>query len=353
MVYLCVLNNNITFADDKNTHKMNKLTLKNKFTGILLCLLMLIVYLIGLVLYQNRVSVLSEINILFESAIVLDTEVRMEETNSTYSSGYTLPRQSSSAISIQSENITETFKTNIDSTYLAKSEKLFRVKQSFLLQKSPMKLLILDSLFKSALIANGINVNTAFTYTVNKNTQYSNEDTTIYTTLRALPAITAGVKSEIVLQAYVDVPFLHLKGRGRVYFIMLTAVFFLFLFLLGVTWYNKKLAVVLIEPIKEEGRVLIEIKENLLFDPEQGILYYNDNVKVSFRNYKLKLFILLLNKPAHFESSVNIMSLLWRHTATTAKLNTTIKRLRKDLEPIPDLTIISKNRGYQLKITTI
>ena len=332
---------------------MTKLTLKNKITGILLCILMLIIYLISLILHQNRVSVLSEINTLFKSTIAQETEIRMKETNSNYSSGYKQPNQSRSITSIQSENKTETVKTNNDSTQLIQSEKVLRVKQTFLLLENPTKISILDSLFQATLIAHGINAKAAFTYTVNKNTQYSNTDSAIYTTSKALPAITAGVKNEIIFQAYAGVPFSCLVSRDKVYFIMLTAAFCLILILLGAIYFSNSLTIIPVESIKEEKKALIKIKENLLFDPEKGILYYNNDVKVSFRNYKLKLFTLLLNSPEHFQTSENLKIALWEHVATTNKLNTTIKRLRTDLEATPNLKIISKDGGYQLLIITI
>ena len=330
---------------------MNKLTLKNKFTGILLCLVMLIVYLIGLVLYQNGASVLSEINTLFKSSIVLETEIRLKEIDPT---GYKQSNQYHSIATIQSKHKTEAVKINNDLTQLTQSEKVSSVMQTYLLfEASPARISRLDSLFQVALIANGINANIAFAYIVDKTTQYSSTNSAIYAMSNALPAIITGVKSEIVFQVYADVPLSCLVSRDKVHFIMLMLLFSIILFLLGFTCFSKKLAILLVEPIHEEKRMLIKIKENLLFDPEKGILYYKDNVKVPFQNYKLRLFVLLLNNPEYFETSANIKSLLWRHTATTAKLNTTIKRLRRDLEPIPDLTIIFRNGGYQLNITTI
>ena len=73
--------------------------------------------------------------------------------------------------------------------------------------------------------------------------------------------------------------------------------------------------------------------------------------KVSLENYKLKLFVLLLNSPEHFQTSEDIKKIVWGKTgATNDTLNTTIKRLRADLKPIPDLKIVHGNGGYRLEI---
>lgn len=59
---------------------------------------------------------------------------------------------------------------------------------------------------------------------------------------------------------------------------------------------------------------------------------------------------MLLESPDHFQFTEEIKDKLWGKVATAHKLTTTIKRLRQDLEPIPDLKIVSENGGYRLYI---
>ena len=170
---------------------------------------------------------------------------------------------------------------------------------------------------------------------------------TFYKSACALPPITTCVKDEIVLQPYVEIPFYCVINRSKGHFIIVGVIFCLLLGLLIATRYSKKFAT----PVCEEPRKLIKIKENILFDEGKGILYFNVDIKVSLENYKLKLFILLLNSPEHFQTSEDIKKIVWGKTgATNDTLNTTIKRLRADLKPIPDLKIVHENGGYRLEI---
>lgn len=321
---------------------------KKLFVGCLsLCMLMLLIY-FGYIFRERRKSVLSDIRSLCNEVIHQDKENRLLETGSQSFSGYRSLASDSSTISYSGAQVEKVAK-NTNSSDLITEEKQYRVDQSFLLMENPIDVVVLDSLFNLALQQGGmINVHAALAYTANDDqTVYSNPDLTFYKSACALPPITTGVKNEIVLQAYVEIPFYCVINRSKGHFIIVGVIFCLLLGLLIATRYSKKFAT----PVCEEPRKLIKIKDNILFDEGKGILYYNVDIKVSLENYKLKLFILLLNSPGHFQTSEDIKKIVWGKTgATNDTLNTTIKRLRADLKPIPDLKIVHENGGYRLEI---
>ena len=315
--------------------------------GLSLCLLMLLVYSVYIFI-ERRKSVLSEIRNLCIEVIHQDKENRLLDTGSLSFSGYTSLESDSSIISYSGGQVEKIVK-NINSLDLITEEKQYRVDQSFLLMENPIDVVVLDSLFNLALQqADMVNVHTALTYAVNDDkTVYSNPDLAFYESACALPPIATGVKDEIVLQAYVELPFYYVISRNKGHFIIIGIVFCLLLGLLIAIKYNKKF----VTPVCEESRTLIKIKENILFDDKKGILYLNTDIQVHLVNYKLKLFVLLLDSPGHFQTSEEIKMIVWEKTgATNDVLNTTIRRLRKDLENIPDLKIVFENGGYRLNI---
>lgn len=321
---------------------------KKVFVGcLLLCMMTLLVYSMY-IFHRERQATLSDICNLCDEIIHQDKEYRLKETGILSSSGYKSSESDSSTVLYSSGQVEKVAK-NTDSSDLITEEKLYRVDQSFLLMENPIDVVVLDSLFNLALQQGGmVNVHAALAYTANDDkTVYSNPDLTFYKSACALPPITTGVKDEIVLQAYVEIPFYCVINRSKGHFIIIGIVFCLLLGLLIAIKYNKKF----VTPVCEESRTLIKIKENILFDDEKGILYFNTDIQVHLVNYKLKLFVLLLDSPGHFQTSEEIKKIVWGKTgATNDVLNTTIRRLRKDLENIPDLKIVFENGGYRLNI---
>lgn len=317
---------------------------KKVFVGcLLLCMMTLLVYSIY-IFHRERQATLSDICNLCDEIIHQDKEYRLKETGILSSSGYKSSESDSSTVLYSSGHVEKVAK-NINSSDLITEEKQYRVDQSFLLMENPIDVVVLDSLFNLALQQGGmINVHAALAYTANDDkTVYSNLDLTFYKSACALPPITTGVKDEIVLQAYVEIPFYCVINRSKGHFIIIGIVFCLLLGLLIAIKYNKKF----VTPVCEESRTLIKIKENILFDDKKGILYLNTDIQVHLVNYKLKLFVLLLDSPGHFQTSEEIKKIVWGKTgATNDVLNTTIRRLRKDLENIPDLKIVFENGGY-------
>lgn len=321
---------------------------KRVFVGCLLfCMLILLAY-SGYNFRVGQLLILSEISSLFDGVVHQDKEYRLKEAEVLSSSGYESSEQDSYTISYSGGPV-ERIPQNTKSDNLITEEKQYRVDQSYLLIENPIDIVILDSLFYLALQQNNMTkIHAALAYTANDDqTVYSNPDLTFYKAACALPPITTGVKDEIVLQAYVEIPFYCVINRSKGHFIIVGVIFCLLLGLLIATRYSKKFAT----PVCEEPRKLIKIKGNILFDEGKGILYYNVDIKVSLENYKLKLFVLLLNSPEHFQTSEDIKKIVWGKTgATNDTLNTTIKRLRADLKPIPDLKIVHENGGYRLEI---
>lgn len=321
---------------------------KKVFIGSLFfCVMMCLLYFFY-IFSENQQSALLEICNLFDKAIHWDKDYRLKEIASSSSSGYNLSDRNNSTVLCFGNHV-EQITENSQLINLSPEEKQYRFDQSILLMENPIDVVVLDSLFNLALQQGGmVNVHAALTYTANDDkTVYSNPDLTFYKSACALPPITTGVKDEIVLQAYVEIPFYCVINRSKGHFIIIGIVFCLLLGLLIAIKYNKKF----VTPVCEESRTLIKIKENILFDDKKGILYLNTDIQVHLVNYKLKLFVLLLDSPGHFQTSEEIKMIVWEKTgATNDVLNTTIRRLRKDLENIPDLKIVFENGGYRLNI---
>lgn len=317
---------------------------KNVFVwSLLACTLMIVVYSI-FIFFEIRQSCFSEILSLCDKVIHQDKEYRLKETDITSSSfGYKSSGRDSSAVLYFDSHIEKVDK-NLKSVELKSEEKQYRCDQSILLIENPIDIVVLDSLFNLTLQQNKINVNAALTYTVNNDkTIFSNPDLDFYQSASALEPISTGVKDEIVIQTYIDIPFSYVINRNRNHFIILLAVFCLIIGIISTTRFSK------IIPIKEKPRTLTKIKENLLFDREKGILYFNDDIQVSLINYKLKFFVLLLDSPGYFQTSEEMKKIVWG-IATPDRLNKTIERLRDDLQLIPDLEIIHEYGGYRLNI---
>lgn len=321
---------------------------KRVFVGcLLLSMLVLLIY-SGYIFKEGWQSTLSEISNLFDRVVRQDKTHRLKEVDVLSSSGYNFSEKDSTTVLYFNGQV-EKIAKKTESDDLITEEKQYRVDQSFLLMENPIDIVALDSLFYLVLQQNNMtNVRAALAYTANNDkTVFSNPDLTFYESSYALPVITTGVKDEIVLQAYVDIPLSYIMCRNKEHFIIVGGLFCLILSILFAAWYNKKS----LKPLIEEPRELIKIKKNLLFDKEKGILYFNDDIQVVLENYKLALFNLLLDSPGHFQTSEAIKRFVWKDSvATTDTLNTTIKRLRINLKPISDLNIVFGNSGYRLDI---
>lgn len=319
---------------------------KRVFTGSLfICLLMLLFY-SGYIFCEGRQSALIEIRSLCDKVMHQDKENRLNEIGALSYSGYKMS-DCDTIITYSNDNVEKIVKNN-NAVDMTADEKVYRVDQSYLLIANPIDIFVLDSLFNLALRQiNMENIQTALAYTVNNDTViYSNPDSAFYFSATSLSPIATGVKDEIVIQAYVDIPFFYVVSSHKEHFLILLIVFCLILGVLFIIWYNKKFVV----SIHETTRGLIKIKENLLFDKEKGVLYFNRDIQVALINRRLDIFILLLESPEHFQTSKEIIRIVWGNGGTSDVLNSTLRRLREDLKPIPDIKIVHENGGYYLHI---
>lgn len=337
----------LTFDLTNNKEKAMILLLKKRvFLGSLLFCLLLLLFYSGYIFNEGRESALLEIRGLCDKVMHQDKENRLNEIDALSYSGY---KESDCDTTITYFNgHVEKIVKNDNAIVLMADEKQYRVDQSFLLMENPIQIFVLDSLFNLALQQNNMsNIQTALLYTVNNETVIcSNPDSAFYLSATALSPITTGIKDEISIQAYVDIPISYVIGRHKEHFLILLIVFCLTLGVLFTIWYNKKFMV----PIQETTRKLIKIKENLLFDKEKGVLYFNGDIQVALSNRRLDIFVLLLESPEHFQTSKEIIRIVWGNGGTSDVLNSTLKRLRDNLEPIPDIKIVHENSGYCLHI---
>lgn len=300
---------------------------------------------------KNKTNSIQKIETIFESTISKDKDRRQSEVNFSYHR-IKEPEQNQDSIRIESEKEHITIKKEDSFDLLSEEEIMYIHSQMYLSQRNPIQIAILDSLFHEALIQQKIPALTAVTYTLNGKTEYSHADSSSYTSNHALKEIVIGPNRKIVLQAYIQIPVSYLIKQSLPLYILIILVWIGIVALFIWREFFKKPKGITIVPIPEVTKRVIEITKDLSFDEEHGLLIYKDTT-VSLKNKALSIFNLLLKNRGYYIASEDILQTCWPDGSVTKDaLTTTIKRLKQDMEPIPELTIESaRSKGYKLIIS--
>lgn len=304
---------------------------------------------------ENEYIVASNI---FKEVIKRDRDFRLKGHHVRY-----LTEQSTNGDSIKLETSKGviTYKKEVESSTKDKflEDKEFTTSQLYLMLKNPIRASVLDSMLRAELVKKGILVQTAVIYegrldkTIQKD--YSTPDSSFYHTALALLPIHIGIPKlnfEISLKGYMNSPFKYLlKKVPNLEMILVAYGVLLLSFILSVIWclYMHK---------KEGGKrqrsdFEIEIADDLVFDKNTGEITSNGLVFCQLREYRMKLFLLLLEAPDHYLDYESIREIIWKDkNVTKERINKTVTRLREDLKDLPiPITIENvRSHGYQINL---
>lgn len=297
---------------------------------------------------KHKTDSIQKIEKIFALTIREDKARRQNEQAISYHH-FKEPEQNNDSILIESEKGSIKIRKENSLGHLPEDEKMYIHFQMYLSLRNPIRATTLDSLFNRNLQDEHIPALTAVTYTIDGKTEYSHADSSFYTPDHALEEVVIGVNREIVLQAYAKIPIYYLIKQSLPLYttIILVWIGIVALFV----WWTcfKKTKNLTIVPIPEVTQILMKITNDLSFDEEHGILIYKDTTVV-LKNKGLSVFSLLLKNRGYYIASEEILQTCWPEGSVTKDaLTTTIKRLKQDIEPIPELTIESaRSKGYKL-----
>lgn len=220
--------------------------------------------------------------------------------------------------------------------------------QHYLSMENPIQVTLLDSAFRASLYEHAISAQTVTCYTFIDKTECSSSDTSFYQSFIPLKEIVFGANRAIVLQAFVQFPFLYIVGEvflRNIFWIL--AMVILWVIAIVLTWKRPRINIL---PLQEAPKEMIQITEDILFDETHGVLHYHRH-RIELANQRLKLFCILLEHKGYFIESDRLKEEIWPDGSVSKDaLTATAKRLKEDLSPIPGLVIESaRGHGYVLK----
>ena len=326
---------------------------------LLLCIISLVSCAANFIFIEKQQNSLVDVNSIFKFAIREDKNVRMRNLKIPTFYGYSKGRNESSF----AEKNTQIFiNINKENKYrkLSQEEKISRADHTYLQYKSPIKVHILDSLFKLKLQKSTIFLQTEIKYIADSDTAYSAKNKAFYTAALPLEKITTGFNDQLELQAFVKMPFLY---RISTFIYIVTCLLFL-ISLGGLILVRKKSDE---EQLAEEADSFIvphtiklsdfakQITPTIFFDEEKGEIIRNGEITY-LTGARLTIFSLMMSDDDYFVQRLAIKARLWpKNDDVKDVLNKAMERLRCGLKSIPEFEILyDRNRiGYYLKITKL
>ena len=369
--------------------------------------------------YQNvKYELQEESQTLFQRAVQDDTNRRIKDLGDAFCFSYSgANRLERDSITIKTADTIIHMKNNKEvARRMSSQEKSDFSLQHYLSMENPIQVTLLDSAFRASLYEHAIPAQTVTCYTFIDKTECSSSDTSFYQSFIPLKEIVFGANRAIVLQAFVQFPFLYIVGEvflRNIFWILAMVILWVIAIVLtwkrprinilplqeapkemiqikedilfdethGVLHYHRHrielanqrlklflamvilwvIAIVLtwkrprinILPLQEAPKEMIQIKEDILFDETHGVLHYHRH-RIELANQRLKLFCILLEHKGYFIESDQLKEEIWPDGSVSKDaLTATAKRLKEDLSPIPGLVIESaRGKGYSLKIVS-
>ncbi len=301
--------------------------------------------------YQNiRLRLLEKSQVLFQQVVQEDTDRRTRELGDDFCFSYTGGTWlESDSITIEQADTIIRIKNNKEiACRMSPREKADFCLQYYLSLKNSILVLSLDSAFRASFYEHAIPAQTATCYTFIDKTERSNQDTSFYRSFIPLKEVVFGANRTIVLQAFVQIPFLYIVGEAlsrNIFWII--AMVLLWGIAIILTWKRPRINIL---PLQEAPKEMIRITEDILFDETHGVLHYHGH-RVELANQRLKLFCILLAHKGNFIETSKLKEEIWPDESVSKDaLTVTAKRLKEDLAPIPGLAIESaRGKGYLLK----
>lgn len=319
--------------------------------SFLLCIFITIGYLSYFTLFTMKNKTLEKTYDLFKKVLMEDADRRFSELGVPFYTMHSSKERAQASLKIISTDGTDILDPHKNDSIRSLSENEINnlLIQTFLLNENPIQVRVLDSLFNARLLAAGYPFRTAVRYTAKGKTTHSASDTSLYRSASPLRIVHTGLKDEMVLQAYVEIPFLfQVAKQKKIFFLLFSLLAFLVATCFWIV-YSPMAERYIYRPIRKKPRVMQQLTENLYFDAERGLLMgYGHEVRLI--NYKLKLFNLLLDSPGHYRSMDDILRMVWEGAIVSNNtIEQTIRRLRKELACFSDLHIVTERKvGYRL-----
>lgn len=302
---------------------------------------------------KTEKQLVAEAHEVFDMAIRQDKTQRGEGYLNIFTSKRKTTRTPSKSIMITTEEEVKDVKKK-EEKGLSYEERRYINDHVYLLEKNPIHVVRLDSLFKEALKKEGLPGETAVIYTANEKSEYSTSDSMFYKKAIALELVS--ISSFIKLQGYVKYgDFFVLSKVPHVWTIvviwLVVALCFLgYNFLKWKEWKLFKIIFAEIPPgasvpeTKEEFTFIPSasdkcLKEGLYFNAEIGdIIYENKRIYLSKKSAELLNYLLLGER--WFQSYENIKKDIWRSEETSAdSVRLAVSRLNKELKAVPELSV--------------
>lgn len=299
-----------------------------------------------------RCELQEESQALFQQVVKEDTDRRIKELGNDFCFSYSgANRLERDTITIMAVDTIIHINNNKDvARRMSSQEKTDFCLQLFLSMENPIKIASLDSAFRLALHELSIPAHVATRYTFIDKTVYSVKDTSLCQSFIPLKEVVFGPNRTMVLQAFVQFPFLYIVGEvisQNTFWILVIIIF-----LVVVVFLTRKRPGISVLPLNEPPIEVLQIADDILFDETHGVLHYHGH-RIELVNQRLKLFCVLLEHKGNFIDSDKLKCEIWPDGSVSKDaLSTTVKRLKNDIQPVSELTIESaRGRGYRLNIS--
>lgn len=302
--------------------------------------------------YQNvKYELQEESQTLFQQAVQDDTNRRIKDLGDAFCFSYSgANRLERDSITIKTADTIIHMKNNKEvARRMSSQEKSDFSLQHYLSMENPIQVTLLDSAFRSSLYEHVIPAQTVTCYTFIDKAECSSSDTSFYQSFIPLKEIVFGANRTIVLQAFVQFPFLYIVGEvflRNIFWIL--AMVILWVIAIVLTWKRPRINIL---PLQEAPKEMIQITEDILFDETHGVLHYHRH-RIELANQRLKLFCILLEHKGYFIESDQLKEEIWPDGSVSKDaLTATAKRLKEDLSSIPNLKVeSSRGKVYMLSV---
>lgn len=329
---------------------------------------------------------------IFEDVVKSDRNIRIEGYNRIIKPPTTF-RMSNDSIRVETTKGFTLYKKQTDSHSgnMSIDDKEFIASQLFLMKKNPINVFVLDSMLQADLFAKGITVQTAVSYQGKLGDIVHKEISTpnglpLHDSQSLLPInITIpAMNFEIQLNGYIKYPLSYLFKKTPIFTLTILVHFTLFTcFVLFTLWCIKiklrasKLALPAsnefasyteiestplpvvkaigpspIEEFPPKSDSEIQITDDLFINKNTGEIRKKKEIVFQLKEYRLKLFLFLLEGPDYYQSYEKIKEVIWHNKDTAnANINKTVIRLRKNLKSASIPLSIESVRalGYQIR----
>jgi len=317
-------------------------------------------YLIGgtIICDHNSQPIKTDINKIFFDATISELTHRIESSGVPIFWGTEVGETDRDSIIIEQENQTMAISKTEEYENLDRNTKIRNgIQTALYLIGLPLQTSVLDSLFQSRVYQIYPKVKTAIQYKdqVMDHIIESQINPEVYNKFHT-DTIHLGLDKEMYVLGFYTLPFSQIIMSSKTEHLFFTLcwsiTFFLSVFL--IYYRNKKIqtSYIFVKEAEEKETSLISLSQTLFYDPVKQEIRYHSKKIIPLRGNAQKLFPTFLNAPDYFLTNEQIDLSVWGHSVPNNTRLQAIKRLRDNLNSIPEFQIENyQGRGYQLQIT--